>query len=94
MTCYTLTPQDRANFYDGAIRVWISCPSIVSPGEKFDIRVSLRNGQVAASFGQFAKDQGFDAQRKTFHLMWGMNIFQKKPTTTYAPPNLTVIWRG
>jgi hypothetical protein len=41
MQNYRPDPADLRTVYSGATRVWASGPSIVSPGEKFDLRVSL-----------------------------------------------------
>ena len=38
----------------------------------------VKNGEVAACFGQFGEDQGFGAQRKTFHLTWHDKNFSKE----------------
>ncbi|HHW48199.1 MAG TPA: DUF3604 domain-containing protein [Clostridiaceae bacterium] len=40
-TKYRMSLLERSTIYSGATRAWISAPSIVSPGEKFNIRISL-----------------------------------------------------
>ena len=38
----------------------------------------VKDGEVAARFGDFGKDKGFDFQRKTFHLVWRDRDFSKE----------------
>ena len=38
---YVPSSADLATVYHGPTRVWISGPSIVAPGERFDLRISL-----------------------------------------------------
>ncbi|RKY66770.1 MAG: hypothetical protein DRQ02_08310 [Candidatus Latescibacterota bacterium] len=40
--------------------------------------VVVKDGQVAARFGDHAEDKGFDAERKTFHLLWHDRHFSKE----------------
>jgi len=49
---YLPSPADLATIYSGPTRVWVSAPSIVSPGEKFAIRISLLrvDGYLATDF--------------------------------------------
>ena len=49
---YVPDPTDLATIYHGPTRVWISGPSIVSPGEQFPLRISLLrlDGYLADEF--------------------------------------------
>lgn len=38
----------------------------------------VKNGEVAARFGNFGEGRGFDAQRRTFHLVWRDENFSKE----------------
>jgi hypothetical protein len=60
MERYTPDPADLATIYNGPTRVWVSGPSIVSPGEEFALRVSLLrvDGYLATDFvGELVVDQ-------------------------------------
>lgn len=55
------------------IDILISC----TYGPLVEVAV-VKDGQVAARFGDHAEDKGFDAERKTFHLLWHDRHFSKE----------------
>ena len=52
MSRYRPHPAELNTMYRGAVRIWISGPSIVDPGEPFDLRVSLLqlDGYLASEY--------------------------------------------
>jgi hypothetical protein len=55
------------------IEILVSC----TYGPLWEVLV-LKNGGVAARFGVFGENRGFDVQRKTFHLVWHDENFSKE----------------
>ena len=51
MQDYTPSTEDLDTVYSGPVRVWISGPSIVEPGDPFDIRISLLRADGFADTG-------------------------------------------
>ena len=55
------------------IEILVSC----TYGPLIEVLV-VKNGEIAARFGRFGEDRGFDAQRRTFHLVWRDEHFSKE----------------